>query len=90
MAKYGEYDTLDELIASYKPMMEEDKEKQEKRKDNGRRKRNYDTEDDMMLLLYALEHMDDGELEQLEKQCTEDLEEIKKYKERNNINNTKK
>lgn len=86
MAKYGKYDTLDELIGSYKPMMQKDKEEQEKRLQSGemeprRRKRNYDTDDEMMVLLYALEHMEDQELDELEAQCKVDLEEIQARKE---------
>ena len=94
MRRYGRFDTMDELINHYMPMMKaERKFKENRRKALGLETSSADWDEeeevdeekkkqveDLLTLLYAMEHMPAEELDVLQRQCEKDLEEINEQK----------
>ena len=89
MKRYGKFNSMDELIAHNMPLMHADRElRKQRKKERGiedcedweeeeqdeEKKKNVE---DLLALLYAMEHMSKEELKQLRHQCEEDAREVK-------------
>lgn len=88
MKRYGKFNSMDELIAHNMPLMHADRElRKQRRKEWGiedcedweeeqdeEKKKNVE---ELLALLYAMEHMSEEELNQLQRQCEEDAREAK-------------
>lgn len=89
MKRYGNFDTLDELIAHNMPLMREDRKQREERRKARGMESSVDPEDErkseekkkrdeeLFALLYAMEHMSREEVSQLRKNYEEELKEAK-------------
>lgn len=93
MKRYGDFDTLDELIAYNMPLMREDRKQREERRkargmessvdpqDEGKSEEEKKRSEDLLALLYAMEHMSREEVSQLRKNYDEELKEIRAARE---------
>lgn len=93
MKRYGEFDTLDELLAHNMPLMKADREQREQRRKARGIESSVDLEyekkteeekkhaDEMRSLLYTMEHMSKQEVADLIKKYDEEREEAKAAKE---------
>ena len=87
MKKYGEFNTMDELIAYNMPLMRADRElRKQRKKAMGIERVDFEEEmdeekkknvEELLALLYAMEHMSKEEVANLRRQCEEDLKEAK-------------
>lgn len=87
MKKYGNFNTMDELIAYNMPLMRADRElRKQRKKAMGIEDVDFEEEQDeekkknveeLLALLYAMEHMSKEEVAALRQQCEEDLKESK-------------
>lgn len=86
MKKYGQFKTMDELIAYNMPLMKADRELREQRRKAMGIESSIDLEaeqdeakkknvEELLALLYAMEHMSKEEVADLRRQCEEDLRE---------------
>lgn len=88
MKRYGQFKTMDELIAYNMPLMREDRARREQRRKAMGIESSVDLEaeqdeekkknvEELLALLYAMEHMTKEEVADLRRQCEEDLREAK-------------
>lgn len=88
MKRYGQFNTMDELIAYNMPLMREDRARREQRRKAMGIESSVDLEaeqdeekkknvEELLALLYAMEHMTKEEVADLRRQCEEDFREAK-------------
>ena len=92
MKRYGKFNTLDELLAHNMPLMREDRKQREQRRKERGIKSSIDLEkgkteeqkkhiEELLSLLYTMEHMSKAEVKELSKKYDEELREAKAVRE---------